>query len=147
MESSDAGAAAAGTPSPAGVALRVETGALEVRRRYPLQVLLGLLGWVLAVALVVYLASDAGAISVRIALFLVTMAAVVALTLALVGGEVRPRHMRERGREPAPITVDYSHDALGRPVDVAGARSPGGEITIEDDAGVRRYRAVGDGAE
>jgi hypothetical protein len=143
MERGDAGAATAGQPSPAGGAMRVETGALEVRRHYPLQVLLGLLGWVLAVVLIVYLASDAGEISVRIAIFLATVAVVVAVTLALVGGEVRPRHLRERAREQAPITVAYSHDALGRRVDVAGAREPGGELTIEDDGGVRRYRTVG----
>jgi len=143
MERSDAGAAAAETPPRTGGAVRVETGALEVRRHYALQVLLGLIGWVLAVVLIVYLASDAGEISVRIAIFLVTMAVVVALTLAIVGGEVRPRHLRERAREHAPITVDYSHDSLGRRVDVTGATAPGGELTIEDDGGVRRYRTVG----
>jgi hypothetical protein len=142
MERGAAGAAAE-TPPPAGGTRRVETGALEVRRRYWLQLLLGLLGWVLAVFLIVYLAKDADEISVRIAIFLAAMGAVVALTLALVAGEVRPRHLRQRAHEYAPVTVDYSHDALGRPVDVDGARTPGGELTIEEVGGVRRYRAAG----
>jgi hypothetical protein len=143
MERGDAGAGAAGTSPPAEGVVRVETGALEVRRRYALQLFVGFLGWVLAAALIVYLASDAGQISIRIAMFLIVVAAIVAFTAALVAVEVRPRLILAREVERPPVEVDYTHDALGRSMDVEGARERRGELTIEEVGGVRRYRTVG----
>ena len=119
---------------------RVETGALDDGRNRGRQVVIGILGWVLVVALIVWLALKADEVEVRVTLFLLFAAVVIALLWTSVAVELfRPLLIRARRRHPAPVSTDALHDALGRAIDPDGAAELTGEFSIEEDGGVRRY--------
>jgi hypothetical protein len=123
--------------------IRVETGALDDGGHRGRQLVVGLAGWVLVVALCSWLALNADELEIRLTLFLVSAAVVIAFMCTSVAVElVRPQLIRDRRREPALLAHDDGRDALGRAVDLDGADvTP--EFTISDQAGVRRYGSVG----
>lgn len=122
---------------------RVETGALDDGRRHGRQLVVGVVGWVIVVVLIAWLVLRADDIEVRVTLFLVTAAVVIALLWTSVAVELfRPLLIRGRRRHPAPLSAEAPHDALGRPIDPDGAEELAGEFSIEQDGGVRRYLSV-----
>lgn len=122
---------------------RIETGALETGSRYAWHLVLAALGWVLALALVVWLAFEATAIEVRTTLFIVVVCVIVAVTaVALAVAVLRPSLVRQRGLEAEPLPGARPVDALGRPVELRqGIPALTGVITIEPAGGVRHYRS------
>lgn len=118
---------------------RVITGADDGGPHRILSLLVGLLGWVLWAALIVWLASEASADALEAATFLVTLVVTVALLLVLTGaGLLRPSLMRQRAHTPTP-----AGRALERPMPVAGSPEELiGEIGLETQDGQRRYVPV-----
>jgi hypothetical protein len=122
----------------------VETGALDDGRRYRLQFVIALIGWVCTAAVIAWLALHAGEIEIRVTLFLAGVAVVVAVLGTSVAVDLlRPSLIRARSVELSPAEFDDTIDGLGRPLNAAHARSLTGTFTIEDDDGVRRYRRRG----
>jgi hypothetical protein len=126
--------------------VRPRTGALDDGRHHGRQLVAAVCGWIAAVALVVWLIASAGAAELRVSLFLVAVAVVIAVLAMVVAIDVlRPPLMRSRGIEREAPTIDETHDALGRRIERAGpALQAGGEILMEDVGGVRRYVRIGD---
>jgi hypothetical protein len=120
---------------------RVETGALDDRRHIKIEIAAGIVGWLLVIALVVWLAFHADEVAIRLTLFLTSVAVIVAiLATSLAIDLLRPPLIRDLRREPEPILGGAGVDALGRRVETAGARDLGGEVTIVEEDGIRRYR-------
>ena len=120
------------------------TGALDDGRHRLRQLLVGLVGWVLAAAAVVYLIMSARVGSLRIAFFFVTLAVVVALIGALAGAELLRRPVlrnRLASRERPPRGP--ARDALGRPLPViTDDVRRAAVVVVEDTAGGRTFRAA-----
>ena len=94
-----------------------------------------------AAALVVWLAPHTNHTGLRVPLFLVPVAIVVAVLGASVAIDaLRPALVKGRGEDPGGGVAASAADALGRPLLSAGAQDLRGEFTIDEEAGVRRYR-------
>jgi hypothetical protein len=114
---------------------------LEDRSRYGRQLVVGVLGWLVAGAMAVWLATHASQTGVRITLFLAAVAIIVAVLAVSVAVDVlRPPLVKGRGEDPAAGLLAATDDALGRPLETDGAQDLRGEFTIGEEAGVRRYR-------
>lgn len=116
----------------------VVTGSGDDGRRRPLQLVIGLLGWALLIALIWYLASNASAAAVDLAVFFVTVITIFAIFSTVTAVQLRARLIDQRAMEPEDRIVDNGLDTLGRRVELP-AGDLGGEIVLFEDDGVRRY--------
>jgi hypothetical protein len=115
---------------------RVTTDADDDGRHHTRQLLVGVAGWLLWAALIVWLVSQASNDALDAAVFLVTVIVTAALLLVLTGAALlRPSLMRQRARTPTP-----AGRRLARPLRVGEAPTElTGEIGLEVRDGERRY--------
>jgi hypothetical protein len=127
-----------------GPAVPAATGALDDGRHYLRQLIVGLLGWVAAAGVVVYLVITARTGSLRIAFFFITLAVVVALIGALAGAELlRPPVLRNRRAQRPRPSMNAGLDALGRPLPVITDQVRyAAEVIVESTAEGRTFRAA-----
>jgi hypothetical protein len=106
--------------------------------------IVGLLGWVAAAGVVVYLVITARTGSLRIAFFFITLAVVVAVIGALAGAELlrRPVLRNRRAQHDRSATL-AGRDALGRPLPVISEQvRQAAEVIVENTADGRTFRAA-----
>lgn len=126
---------------PAVKPVPVFTGSLDDGRHRPRQLALGVLGWLLVPALIVWLALHADEIAVRVTLFLLAIVVIIALVATAAAVDVlRPRLISARSHTPPELPPPAAVDALGRPVDDGRAPLMTGEFTIDAVDGERVYR-------
>ena len=121
--------------------MAVMTGAEDDGRRRIFRLLVGLLGWLLLIALLVYLARNPTLASLDVALFLITVITVITIVAIFAALQLRSSLMRHRATVPDAIAIDTTHDTLGRPLEPP-ASDLRGEIVLESVNGVRRYRRL-----
>ena len=124
--------------SPATAEGPVVTGSADDGRRRFLQLAIGLLGWALLISVIWYLASNASAAAVDLAVFFVTVITIFAIFSTVTAVQLRARLIDQRAMKPEDRIVDNGLDTLGRRVELP-AGDLGGEIVLFDDDGVRRY--------
>ena len=92
----------------------VVTGSADDGRRRLFQLVIGFLGWALLISLIWYLASNASATAVDLAVFFVTAITIFAVFSTVTAVQIRARLIDQRAMEPEHRIDDDGLDTLGR---------------------------------